>query len=267
MPEIKTKHAARYGWKPDIPDHRDLTYSAHRHGAVQGLPQHVDLRGNMPAVYDQGQLGSCTANALGAAFEFDQIRQKLPSWTPSRLMIYYLERKIEGTIKEDAGATIRDGAKVLAKYGVCPEDQWPYDVDKFQVKPDVEDMKIASQNQVLRYARVDQTKEDLLGVLASGYPVVFGFTVYEGFESQQCAKTGYLQMPGKKDKCYGGHAVVACGYDLEKELLLVRNSWGPKWGQHGYFWMPLAYALDANLADDFWVLYSVEDGTRSMASR
>lgn len=260
MPEIKTKHAAKYGWKPDIPDHRDITYKAHRRAAVQELPDHVDLRENMPPVYDQGQLGSCTANALGAAFQFDQIRQGLPSWTPSRLMIYYLERQIEGTIKEDAGAQIRDGAKVLAKYGVCPEEHWPYDVDKFQLEPDVEDMKIASQNQVLRYARVEQTEDDILGVLASGYPITFGFTVYEGFESRQCAATGYLQMPGKKDKCYGGHAVLACGYDREKRLILVRNSWGPKWGQHGYFWMPFDYILNPNLADDFWVLYSVEDG-------
>lgn len=261
MPEIKTRTHAHYGWSPDLPDHRDAVFAVVAPVGAAPRPASVDLRPNMPPVYDQGQLGSCTANALGAAFEYDQIKQALPNhWVPSRLMIYYLERKMEGTIHQDSGAQIRDGAKVLAKYGVCPESHWPYDINKFAVAPDATDLKIAKLNQVLRYARVDQTIDALEGTLALGYPVVFGFSVYQSFESAAVAKSGIVPMPGPKEKALGGHAVLLCGYDSAKQLFLVRNSWGSSWGQGGYFWMPYAYVTDGNLADDFWALYSVEPG-------
>jgi C1A family cysteine protease len=96
----------------------------------------VDLRDHMPEVYDQGHLGSCTANAIGGAYEYDQIKQKeLEPFTPSRLFIYYNERDVEGTVEEDSGAMIRDGMKVINKIGVVPEPMWPYDIEKFKEKP------------------------------------------------------------------------------------------------------------------------------------
>lgn len=257
MAEPRVRHT-KYGWKPDIPDHRDVAFKVTKRLAV--LPQHVDLRPGMPPVYDQGYLGSCTANALAAAFEYDQRKQKVPEWTPSRLFIYYMERFIEHTIKEDAGAQIRDGAKVLAKYGVCAETHWPYDVNKFAVKPDVEDYKLASQSQVLRYARVAQEEDAVLQVLAQGYPVTFGFTCYSNIDNPEVARTGILGMPGKKDKMEGGHAVLLVGYDRDKRTFLVRNSWGTGWGEGGYFWMPFEYVLSPKFSSDFWVLYTVEDG-------
>ena len=118
---------ARYGWIPDLPDHRDYAYAAPVAALVK-LPALVDLRAACPAVYDQGQLGSCTANAIGAAVEFDQMKQKLKEvFMPSRLFIYYNERVMEGTVDQDSGAQIRDGIKSVAKQGVCPEEMWPYD--------------------------------------------------------------------------------------------------------------------------------------------
>lgn len=250
----------RYGWRPDVPDPRDLTFKAHRKSPIVRLPPVIDLRPMLPEIWHQGQLGSCTAHALAAAFEFNQVRQKIEHWTPSRLMIYYLERKLEGTIREDNGAQIRTGAKVLAKFGAAPEQLWPYDIDKFAMAPPEGALKTASQSQVLRYARVDQTEQEVCSVLASGYPVVFGFSVFEEFESDECQDTGILKMPSKGSKNYGGHAVLCCGYDLSKRMFLVRNSWGKDWGLGGYFWMPFDYLLDPKLSDDFWVLYSVEDG-------
>lgn len=250
----------RYGWRPDVPDPRDMTFKAHRRVKLASLPEAVDMRPLMPEVWHQGQLGSCTANALAAAFQYNQIRQSLDNWTPSRLMIYYLERKLEGTIREDNGAQIRSGAKVLAKYGVAPETLWPYNIDKFTVAPPEDAMKIASQSQVLRYARVEQTEEEVVAVLASGYPVVFGFSVFEEFESDYCQDTGILEMPAKGSKNYGGHAVLCVGYDRPTRRFLVRNSWGKDWGLQGHFWMPFDYLLDPKLSDDFWALYTVEDG-------
>src|SRR5436853_3992768 len=93
----------RYGWIPDLPDQRDQFFAA-PFQALQSLPHSVDLRPSCPAVYDQGQLGSCTANAIGGAIEFDQLKQHLAqTFTPSRLFIYYNERVIEGTVDADSG--------------------------------------------------------------------------------------------------------------------------------------------------------------------
>src|SRR5437016_11006671 len=121
----------RYGWVPDLPDQRDQLYSAPV-ATLQTLPPQMDLQPQCPPVYDQGQLGSCTANAIGAAIQFDRMKQNLsPNFVPSRLFIYYNERVMEGTVSTDSGAQIRDGIKSVAKQGACPEPDWPYDIAKF----------------------------------------------------------------------------------------------------------------------------------------
>ena len=203
--------------------------------------------------------GNCTSNAIGAAFQYVQIKSGQPNWVPSRLMIYYMEREMENTVNEDAGAQIRDGIKVLAKYGVAPEELWPYNVAKFTKKPPASVYKVASYHQALTYARVDQTEAAMEQCLAQGFPIVFGFAVYSSFETQAVAKTGLMPIPAKQEKDLGGHAVLIVGYNRVKRHFIVRNSWGPDWGDKGYFYMPYAYALDANLCDDFWAIYTVED--------
>jgi C1A family cysteine protease len=248
----------KYGWKPDVPDPRDFKFHLRVTSFVE-TPSKVDLRPEMPPVWNQGELGSCTAQAAGAAFQYVQMKLKQDAWTPSRLMIYYMEREMENTINEDAGAMIRDGVKVLTKYGVAPEALWPYNISKFTKKPPASVYKVASYHQVLSYARVDQTANAMEQVLAKGYPIIFGFAVFESFETPDVARTGMMVMPKKKDKDLGGHAVLIVGYDREKQHFIVRNSWSEKWGDKGHFYMPYEYALDPNLADDFWVIYNVED--------
>src|SRR6266403_3711889 len=124
----------RYGWIPDLPDQRDYLYAAPP-AFLRALPPRVDLRSKCPPVYDQGQLGSCTANAIGAAFQFNQKKEKLTSFVPSRLFIYYNERDMEGTVAQDAGAYIRDGIKSVNKLGACPEPLWPYDPSAYPPNP------------------------------------------------------------------------------------------------------------------------------------
>ena len=69
--------------------------------------------------------------------------------------------------------------------------------------------------------------------LTAGYPFVFGFTVYEGFESDAVAKT---------------------------------NSWGPGRGLGGYFTIPYAYLTDSNLSDDFWTVRLVAKTAAQLAA-
>jgi C1A family cysteine protease len=247
----------RYGWVPDLPDQRDYMYAAPAQFLI-ALPTKQDLRPGCPPVYDQGQLGSCTGNAIAGAVEFEQIKQKAKSFVPSRLFIYYNERVIEHSVDSDSGAQIRDGMKVVAKQGAPPETDWPYDIAKFADKPPALAYTDAAKNKVLSYQRVNRVLNQFKGCLASGFPFVLGFTVYDSFESTQVARTGVVPMPGPAEKVAGGHAVLVVGYDDQQQRFIMRNSWGSKWGMQGYFTMPYQYLLDDNLSDDFWTVRLVE---------
>jgi C1A family cysteine protease len=245
----------RYGWTPDIPDQRDFAYAAPA-PVMRSLPTSIDLTSKCPPVYDQGQLGSCTANAIAGAIEFDQTKK----FVPSRLFIYYNERAMEGTIDTDSGAQIRDGIKSVATLGAPPEKLWPYDINNFREKPSTPAFTAAKADLVVLYQRLNQDLNTMKGCLASKFPFVFGFTVYESFESAKVAKTGVLGMPASDEKVVGGHAVMAVGYDDASRVFIVRNSWGTSWGKKGYYTMPYAYLTDSNLASDFWTIRSVEEG-------
>ncbi len=249
------KYLGHYGWMPDVPDHRDLVYAAAR---ITTLPPSVDLRSGCPPVYDQGQLGSCTANAIAAAIQFEQIRQKEPKpFAPSRLFIYYNERVMEHTVGQDAGAQIRDGMKSVNHIGACPETDWPYVITKFAQKPPTRAFKDARLGKALSYQRVVQTLDQMKGCLASGLPIVLGISVYESFESQQVARSGIVPMPPISEKLLGGHAILAVGYNDAEQRFVMRNSWGTSWGMQGYFTIPYAYLTDSNLCDDLWMIQMV----------
>jgi C1A family cysteine protease len=246
----------RFGWTPDLPDQRDFPYRVPRRTAA-ALPSAVDLRPQMPAVYDQGQLGSCTSNAIGGAFEFELIKQKEPDFVPSRLFIYYNERVIERTVDEDSGAQLRDGMKTLAKQGVCPEPEWPYIISRFATKPTAACYADAKKHLGITYMRVAQDVPEMRGCVAAGYPFIFGFTVYESFESDAVTRTGNVPMPSGMERTLGGHAMCVVGYDNPKKQFIVRNSWGTSWGKKGYGTMPYAYFTNTDLSADFWTLRAV----------
>jgi C1A family cysteine protease len=253
---VPSQHGG-YGWTRDLPDARDYAYAAPLFRFPGGLPTSVDLRSECPPVYDQGQLGSCTANAIAGAIEFDQIKRGASAFVPSRLFIYYNERAIEGTIAHDAGAQIRDGVKSVATLGAPNETDWPYDIKLFTHKPPAVAYTDAKQDVVTSYSRVPRDTTQMRGCLADGFPFILGFTVYESFESQAVADSGILNMPASGEKVMGGHAVLAVGYDDSRRAFIVRNSWGSGWGIKGYFWMPYEYLQSDHLSSDFWTLRSV----------
>lgn len=256
----------KYSWKPDRHDGRDFKYSAVRPVTPGSFPDHVDLRSLCSPVADQGEIGSCTANAWGAGMiEFLELYEKknkiegaqvfssAPFDAVSRLFLYWNERDANGDTSEDSGAELRDGAKALASLGICRESVWDYNQDNLFAKPSDAAFAEGAAHKISQYYRL-QNINDMKHCLAQGFPFVLGFMVYEQFESEQMSQDGMLEVPGPEDECVGGHAVCCVGYEYRngKKLWLIRNSWGKDWALNGYFWMPEEYILNLDLASDFW---------------
>jgi C1A family cysteine protease len=247
----KMPHKTRnsYGWVPDVPDQRDYLYKAIK--PVIRARKEVDLSDKCSTIEDQGNLGSCTAQALAGNLEFLDNMIDGTYTDVSRLFIYYNERALIDAIEYDSGASLRDGIKTLKNEGACEEILWPYVISRFDDKPPLKCYDEAEEHRIVSYHRIN-TLSEMLTCLTEGYPFVFGFTVYESFESPTVAKTGKVIMPKKDEKTLGGHAVMAVGYSQSERRFLVRNSWGEKWGMKGYFTMPFKYL--ETLAADFWTI-------------
>ena len=241
-----------YKLKPDTEDLRDKVFRSSQF-KLKLLPRIVDLRSNCSQVVDQGELGSCTANAIASGLReyWENLSGELTQL--SRLWLYWEERVIEGTVNEDAGAYIRDGMKILQKLGCAPEVDWPYDITKYRQTPPEKATTDAIQFKITEYHRVTNLSM-LRTALADGYPVVIGIKVYKSFESDQVAQTGIVPLPKRGDQFLGGHAVLAVGYKddakSDQGVVICRNSWGESWGDNGYFYLPYSYF--ANNVTDMW---------------
>lgn len=178
----------------------------------------------------------------------------------------------------DSGAYIKDGIQSIAKQGVCPEVVflgmtkpeaiWSYNISKFTIKPSLASYDFGKKNKSVVYYRVLQTLIQIKQALIKGFPIVFGFQVYESFE--RIGLDGIMHLPRFSEKLLGGHAVLMVGFDDNividgiKGAFIVRNSWGPNWGDKGYFYMPYSYATNPIRANDFWTVTQVQRTTREL---
>ena len=243
-----------YRLKHDKQDIRDKIYYASTIKQPSQLPKLVDLRKYLSPVVDQGELGSCTANAIASGLgEYFQKIARKQFTSLSRLDLYWWERFIEGTVDKDSGAEIRDGMKVFNQLGIAPENDYPYDITTFTNEPTPQAILDATIFKISKYNRV-QNLNSLKIALAEGLPVVTGIQVYESFESDAVAQTGIVPMPDPdNEQLLGGHAVLAVGYDDSKKQVIMRNSWGISWGDKGYFYLPYTYFTDPNgYVADMW---------------
>jgi C1A family cysteine protease len=250
----------RYGWKPSLTDIND------QEADLRELTElaEVDPRQAMSPCYDQGNLGSCTANAIAGALEYDEsLTLDTAVATPSRLFIYYCERVREGSVSTDSGAWGRDGFKSLRKTGAPPEDIWPYDISQFTTKPSEEAYLEAAHHKIGGYTHPglghdvtwEERRDAFKKVLSNRQTIAFGFTVYESFESSNWVD-GEMPMPQKGEGVLGGHEVLLVGYlQGYPNHALVRNSWGTGWQMDGYFLMPWNFLCNPNYASDWRSIY------------
>lgn len=229
--------------RPDKKDFRDLRFTSSKFKSPSELPKSVDFLKDLPPVFDQGQLGSCTANAGVAFLMYLLKRAGIDSPELSRLFLYYYERLLEGTVGEDSGASMRDGLKVMQQKGVSPEDLCKYIIERFTEAPSQEAIEAAAAFKLAKYERIHDLHE-MKAALAERRPVLLGIAVYESFETP--TKQGRIPMPKPKvEQLLGYHEVLAAGYsDYSKPnqgVAKVRNSWGLNWGLKGNFLLPYDY--------------------------
>jgi C1A family cysteine protease len=227
----------KFNIKPSLPDERDYIY---RSDNTEVLRESVDLREWDTIVESQYDLGSCSANAITNAYELCVNRMYPEYFTHlSRLFIYYNTRAEYGDIQKDDGMFLRDGLKSLAKFGVCSEELWPYDVQKFDDRPTDDCYEDAKKRKILKYQKLISIYY-ITEVLNRNKPVVFGMEIYESFMDLN-ERISTVNIPSRKEKSLGGHAMCMVGYDLEKRLFLAKNSFGSTWGDKGYCWIPFDY--------------------------
>lgn len=241
-------------WKPDKVDPRDYKYAV----TARTTPNYVDLRAYCSPVEDQGNLGSCTGQAIAGAIELLNKRNRKPT-DVSRLFIYYYERLILGTVNYDSGAYIRDGIKATNKYGASLESYWPYTISKYRQEPITEAKNDALTRKVTRYESISNFN-GCIDALSNGYPIIMGFYVYSSFMAAKVAKTGVMPYPNtKREQLLGGHAVLLVGYDKTRKVFIARNSWGTNWGDRGYFYMPFDVVTNTSMSSDYWIIKSVNN--------
>jgi C1A family cysteine protease len=254
-----------FGRIKDKVDSRDKIFKLERLDPIRTVYLNPDSGFKMAPVWDQLSLGCCTGFGWAFAVIFDLMNNHYEQlatlgFTPSQLFLYYYERFIEGTISQDAGAQIRDGAKALAQFGICNLSLWPYDVSRFADQPTADAIANALNFKAVTYQSVDNTNKQLLvNTLIQGYPIVFGLQCYDSFEGDQANATGVIPYPDlNTEQVIGGHCMVIVGYHEgigDDDTFVFRNSWGTQWGGHGgYGRIPSRYILDPNLCSDFWVL-------------
>lgn len=258
---MKSKINRKYGWKPQLPDHRDFEFEIDKKKVLKSVT--LFDKYHTPPVYDQGQIGSCVDNATAGVteynlmngFKLDKPNPLLPLFMPSRLFLYYYARSFEGTTDSDSGSSVRDGVKALAQKGVCSEQTWPYSSDITVEPNEAAQLKALSFETTGYYAIANSNRlNGISQALQLGHPVIFGFTVYESFESETVAETGVVPIPSKHEQVLGGHCVAIWGINVEEKYVLCRNSWGKDWGINGYFKMPFDYITSQNLSSDYWVI-------------
>jgi len=215
------------------------------------VPTIVDHSNLMSPVKNQGGLGSCVGFAVAAMKEWQEQKEHKEEveagkfdhrdgkyYDLSESWIYWSCKKIDEW-PDLEGTSIRAAMKVLNRIGVPCEKAWPYS-DEVKGEPSGWAKLVARWSLVGTYFRINNLDELLLALRKT--PAVIGIACFE--EIFFVDKTGVISRPANPEYCYGGHALCACGYDDNKRLIKVKNSWGENWGADGYGYIPYRYIQD-----------------------
>lgn len=228
------------------------------------LPKKIDFSEEFGSLKDQGKLGSCTAQAITLLLEYilkrNGYKEKL-----SPLYVYYNERKLTDSIDKDSGASLSDAIKAIKKYGACREQTWPYEKvqDTYKIRPPneayLEGKQIFDQKKMI-HINLPHDINVIKSILSERVPILCGINVFLSAESTKVRKTGVIPLPSSHEKPMGSHAIMLVGYDDSKQLFKFANSWGKKWGDRGFGYIPYKFIMNNNpdnsethtLPHEFW---------------
>lgn len=240
---------AGLGYSPDLADFRDIPYVKPNAPVAPS----ANLFAGMPPIWSQLNGGTCVGHGVNRNVEYVFRKNGQLDFMPSRLLTYYNARLFEGTESYDSGAQIRDGIKAVASYGVADEAEWAYDLSNINTRPPQNVYDDAAKHLAISYYRLDPDLDQIRACINEGFPIVFGMTVYESFESAQTAQTGDVKVPAPGEAPIGGHCMVGSGYDDSTRFVDVDNSWGENWGRGGRCRIPYQLFTDGTVSD-IWTI-------------
>jgi len=236
--------------------------------SVDSFPEVIDLRSYMSSkIESQGEIGSCVTNSITSALEYISRRRTGSEFRMSRLFLYYNARistNSEREILQDSGCNVKLALDAAKKYGVCSEEDWPYNIKNVNIKPSSDSYLQAEKVKIDKYQFINANLNDMISCLSDGYPFVFGLKIFPSFDDA----TGIISVPTDVDlknlKNSGSHAMLCVGYNRVKKYFVVRNSWGVKWGDGGYCYIPFSYMTDNNLIHNICTIRSIDEKVNSI---
>ncbi|MBN2825997.1 MAG: hypothetical protein JXQ76_11770 [Campylobacterales bacterium] len=228
------------------------------------LPKRVDLRSLMTPIENQGETNSCVANAVAGAYEYLAKQHLQRDYDVSRMFIYYNARYLEADDEndiEDEGSYIQRAIEGLQEYGACSEEMYPYDEELVNEEPYQEAYDEAGEFLVEDTQLVETDLSTWKQCLADGNPIIFALNLFQSFDKQP--KKGVIPKPSSKESnrgAHGAHAMLAVGYSDVDRVFIVRNSWGERWGDSGYCYIPYDYLMDEeHNHGDSWIIKQLEN--------
>ena len=221
----------------------------------------IDLRSYMSEdVESQGMIGSCVTNAITSAIEYISNRATKQFFPMSRLFLYYTARSYEkenGKIT-DEGCSIVKALLAAQSQGICLESAWPYYTEKVNAKPTAYAFVEAEKYKIDEFLKINPVLDDMLSCLSDGYPFIFGLKITDSFGKLG----GIISTPSQEEErsdVHSKHAMLCVGYNLEKQVFIVRNSWGKEWGDKGYCYIPFDYMTNEKMIFDIITIRSVDE--------
>lgn len=220
----------RYGHLQDVEDARDFPVSRLVGATASGGLSSVDFVPLLAPMRDQLNTASCGGEATGRALDTVAKIAGKPIPYPSTLGIYYAARALDPMVT-DSGIFPRTLFQQISRRGVFAEKDWPFDPAKVNEEPPWHLWGAGVQALVSGYYRVPNNAEAIRHALRSGYPLFFGMSVDDAYETYHGTGT-YAGLTGPSK---GGHAQCIVGFDGDR--MHVCNSWGAAWGHGGLSWI------------------------------
>lgn len=218
----------------------DETYQAHNI-----REKSISLRTDFTPIKNQGQIGACTVFAITSIFEYILKKNTQEEIDLSESFVYYNVRHEENKELEDTGSSFQDVIKSIGNQGVCTELLHPF-THALSDKPSEEAYLDGERRRITKVLNVNIDEKDIKSAIEDGYPVAISLKIYNSFYTT----SGFVVRPSEEEiesADFGFHAMVIVGYSDDSKYFVVRNSWGEKFGDKGYCYIPYSYICDSEM--------------------